>query len=67
MLSAQYLTDLFLRISARFFCAATLRIKTIIALAQVLLFNFPACNVAGWSDVGSPRKYRPPRIGDIPR
>ncbi|XP_071647307.1 calcium/calmodulin-dependent protein kinase kinase isoform X1 [Temnothorax longispinosus] len=24
-----------------------------------------ACNV--WSDVGSPRKYRPPRIGDIPR
>ncbi|XP_025987400.2 calcium/calmodulin-dependent protein kinase kinase 1 isoform X2 [Solenopsis invicta] len=26
-----------------------------------------ACNVAGWNDVGSPRKYRPPRIGDIPR
>ncbi|XP_028044951.1 serine/threonine-protein kinase par-1 isoform X2 [Monomorium pharaonis] len=26
-----------------------------------------ACNVADWSDVGSPRKYRPPRIGDIPR
>ncbi|XP_012063321.1 PREDICTED: probable serine/threonine-protein kinase mkcB [Atta cephalotes] len=24
-----------------------------------------ACNV--WSDMGSPRKYRPPRIGDIPR
>ncbi|KAL0128210.1 hypothetical protein PUN28_003455 [Cardiocondyla obscurior] len=24
-----------------------------------------ACNV--WNDVGSPRKYRPPRIGDIPR
>ncbi|XP_011687148.1 PREDICTED: calcium/calmodulin-dependent protein kinase kinase 2 isoform X1 [Wasmannia auropunctata] len=24
-----------------------------------------ACNV--WSDVGSPRKYRPPRIGEIPR